>query len=259
MGACVTEAEGNTNDRAELKDKGDKEVRFFPPTAMVWTTIQKAQMRDIFLGATGVYPEEEEEEFLCRAEAEECDMWPDETTGTEMEVNIVEGGTTLYRPEYHDMQSPSEEDAVWQQENNRCDSISQDEEEIRNEERQLWRGQTSRGRWSNQKRTKSIGEICKVDMRPESQTQFKRNAEDNKMKWLEVRTEVIKITQERLKQLSPTGDCQMSEDQRSYIESLTDPQVTVVVCQGGAGTGKTYTAMSVQGPSSSSSSTKFRP
>ena len=63
------------------------------------------------------------------------------------------------------------------------------------------------------------------------------------MKWLEVRAEVTKITHERLKQLSPTGDCQLSKDQRSYIESLTDPQVTVVVCQGGAGTGKTYAAM----------------
>ena len=68
-------------------------------------------------------------------------------------------------------------------------------------------------------------------MKPDSQTQFKKNAEDNKMKWLGVRTEVIKITQERLKQLSPTGDCQLSKDQQSYIEALTDPQVTVVVCQ----------------------------
>ena len=85
-------------------------------------------------------------------------------------------------------------------------------------------------------------------MKPESQTQysqtqFEKNSEDNKMKWLGVRAEVIKITQERLKQLSPTRNCQLSKDQQSYIESLTDPQVTVVVCQGGAGTGKPYTAM----------------
>ena len=66
-------------------------------------------------------------------------------------------------------------------------------------------------------------------------TQFKKNAE--------VRAEVTKITQEKLKQLSPTGDCQLSKDQKSYIESLTGPQVTVVVCQGGAGTGKIYTVM----------------
>jgi predicted ribonuclease YlaK len=94
-----------------------------------------------------------------------------------------------------------------------------------------------------QGQTKSTGKICKVDTRPENQTQFKKNAENNKMKWLEVRAEVTKITQERLKQLSPTGDCQLSKDQKSYIKSLTDPQVTVVVCQGGAGTGKTYTTM----------------
>ena len=43
--------------------------------------------------------------------------------------------------------------------------------------------------------------MCKVDnvAKPESQTQFKRNAKVNKMKSLEVRADVIKITQERLK------------------------------------------------------------
>ena len=59
-------------------------------------------------------------------------------------------------------------------------------------------------------------------MRPENQTQFKENVEDNKMKGLEVRAEVIKITQQRLKQLSPTGVRELSKDQESYIESLTD-------------------------------------
>ena len=117
-------------------------------------------------------------------------MWADGKTGDKMEVKIVDGETALYRPECHDMQSFSEKNTMWQQEAQLHDSILQDDEEVRNEERQLWQGQTSRGRWSNQERTRSTGEICKVDMKPESQTQFKKNAEDNKMKWLEVRTEV---------------------------------------------------------------------
>ena len=92
---------------------------------------------------------------------------------------------------------------------------------------------------------KYVESICKqtINHKTECQVQLKKNAEDNKKKWLEVKAEVIRITQERLKQLSPTGDSQLSKDQLSYIDSLTDPQVTVVVCQGGAGTGKTYTAM----------------
>ena len=264
-GACVTEAETNANDRAELRER--KEKRVFPPTAMVWTTIQKAQMSDIFLEATGALPEEEEEEFLCRAETRKFNLWDDGKTGDKVEVSQVEGECTMYRPEHHDMQSCRERDTrwqrgefrrrgqeenksehtVWQQGTQRHDLIFHDEEEFLNEERRLWRGQASRGRWSNvvQGETRGTGEVCRVDMKPDSQTQFRKNVEDNRMKWLEVRTEVIKITQERLKQLSPTGDCQLSEDQQSYIEALTDPQVTVVVCQGGAGTGKTYTAMLV--------------
>ena len=46
-GACVTEAETNANDRAELK--GRKEKKVFPPTAMIWTTIRRTrpELRDL--------------------------------------------------------------------------------------------------------------------------------------------------------------------------------------------------------------------
>ena len=102
-GACVTEAETNANDRAELRER--KEKRVFPPTAMIWTTIQRAQMSDIFLEATGALPEEEEEEFLCRAETRKFNLWDDGETGDKVEVSQVEGECTMYRPEHHDMQS----------------------------------------------------------------------------------------------------------------------------------------------------------
>ena len=68
-GACVTEAETNANDKAELKERKGKKV--FPPTAMIWTTIQRAQMSDIFFDATGAYPEEEENELQEELELEE--------------------------------------------------------------------------------------------------------------------------------------------------------------------------------------------
>ena len=62
MGECITEAEVNADNRVDLID-GETDRRFFPPTAMVWTTIQRAKMEDIYKDATGAYPEEEEEEF----------------------------------------------------------------------------------------------------------------------------------------------------------------------------------------------------
>ena len=177
-------------------------------------------MSDIFFDATGAYPEEEEEEFLCSAETRKFNLWDDGETGDKVEVLQAEGECTMCRPEHHAMQSFREGDTrwqqgefkrrgqegnksehtVWQQGTQQHDSIFQDEEEFHNRERRLWQGQTSRGRWSNvvQGQTRGTRENCRVDMKPDSQTQFKKNAEDNKMKWLGVRTEVIKITQERL-------------------------------------------------------------
>ena len=178
MGACITEDEANANDRADLKDRGENK-RFSPPIAMIWTTIQKAEMEDIFFNATGAYPEEEEEEFLCRAEARKFNLWDDDKAGDKVEVLQVEGECSMYRPECHDMQTFKEDDTlwqqeyeegtVWQQETQRHDLTLQDEE-LLEEERRLWQGRTSRGRWSSvvQGQTKSTGEICKVDTRLEN-------------------------------------------------------------------------------------------
>ena len=54
---------------------------------------------------------------------------------------------------------------------------------------------------------------------------------------------MITITRARLKELSHDGDDRLSAAPESYIESMTNPDVSVVVCQGEAGCGKTYTAM----------------
>ena len=102
-GACVTKAEMNANDRTDLKDKVENDKRIFPPTTMSWTTIENAKMRDVFSDATGVYPEEEEEEFLCRAEAKKFNLWADGKTGDKMEAGFVDGKYSMYRPECHDM------------------------------------------------------------------------------------------------------------------------------------------------------------
>ena len=79
---------------------------------MIWTTIQKAEMADIFFNATGAYPEEEEAEFLCRAEASKFNLWDDGKTGDKVEVLQVEGECSMYRPEYHAMQTFKEDDTM---------------------------------------------------------------------------------------------------------------------------------------------------
>ena len=40
----------------------------FPSTAVVWTTIARKRMSEIFTEATGEYVEDEEEEYLCQVE-----------------------------------------------------------------------------------------------------------------------------------------------------------------------------------------------
>jgi predicted ribonuclease YlaK len=62
-------------------------------------------------------------------------------------------------------------------------------------------------------------------------------------KWAEVEQQVIEITRKRLAELSPIKDDKLSEEQEAYIHALCDPETSIVVCQGGAGSGKTYTAM----------------
>ena len=49
-------------------------------------------------------------------------------------------------------------------------------------------------------------------------------------KWAAVKETMIKITRARLKELSQDGDDRLSAAQESYIETLTDPDVSVVMC-----------------------------
>ena len=60
--------------------------------------------------------------------------------------------------------------------------------------------------------------------------------------WLAVREAVTQITQERICKIHGC-EARLSKSQNTWIEKLTDPRKTVIVCQGGAGSGKTYTAM----------------
>jgi PhoH-like ATPase len=41
----------------------------------------------------------------------------------------------------------------------------------------------------------------------------------------------------------PSKDDKLSEEQEAYIHALCDPEISIVVCQGGAGSGKTYITM----------------
>ena len=62
-------------------------------------------------------------------------------------------------------------------------------------------------------------------------------------KWAEVERRVTEITRKRLVDLSPIKDDELSEDQEEYIHALSDPRTSIVGCQSGTGSGKTYTTI----------------
>ena len=141
-------------------------------------------MKEIFFEVTDSYPEEEEETFLCRAEARPFNLWDDGKTEDKPlldlkreKVQITENTHSMYKPacsRQRDMQPSDEEHTTWSQGIiSRCD----EDDEARNEERKLWRDQTT-----------NREQICRVDMQANYQVQnacqvlFKKNAEDNEKK-----------------------------------------------------------------------------
>ena len=72
---------------------------------MVWTTIKTKRTEEIVFEATYSYPEEEEEEFLCRAEAKPLNLWDDGKIEEKplldlkgKKVQITENTHSMYRP-----------------------------------------------------------------------------------------------------------------------------------------------------------------
>ena len=48
---------------------GETIAEVFLPTVVVWADIKRKTMSEIFVKATGIQPEDEEEEYICRAES----------------------------------------------------------------------------------------------------------------------------------------------------------------------------------------------
>ena len=81
------EADSGDQKEVTIKEAGGK---FFPPTAMVWTTVKATGMKEIFFEVTGNYPEEEEEEFLCKAEAKSFNLWDGGECGDHKEKPLLD-------------------------------------------------------------------------------------------------------------------------------------------------------------------------
>ena len=253
----------------EVQD-GETIAQVFPPTVVAWTDIKRKTMSEIFVEATGIQPEDEEEEYICRME----EMGPvNESLGPEAELCVLQAMQGQVDPWMEIMETMrSEQDE---------DSDYSDEEE---QEELHWQGQDANLEinggdeiedqvnlicesrdWTGdqavevQKTEVFISQAKGEDARQpqNSRKDFQAKGEDarqpqvadkqpfkpEKVKWTEIRETITKITRARLKELSQDGDDKLSPAQEAYIESLTDPDVSVVVCQGGAGCGKTYTAM----------------
>ena len=48
---------------------GETIAEAFPPTVVVWADIKRKTISEIFVEATGIQPEDGEEEYICRAES----------------------------------------------------------------------------------------------------------------------------------------------------------------------------------------------
>ena len=64
------------------------------------------------------------------------------------------------------------------------------------------------------------------------------------MQWKVIAQEVQQIAEERIDQVDHLPDKRTSNaEMNSYIDALCTPQIDTVICQGLAGSGKTFTAM----------------
>ena len=67
-------------------------------------------------------------------------------------------------------------------------------------------------------------------------------------KWNEIRDQVIEIASKRIDE-TPDETPEKQENQKTkqqmavYVTSLCNPRIDTVICQGAAGSGKTFTAM----------------
>ena len=243
---------------------GETIAEVFPPTVVVWADIKRKTMSEIFVEATGIQPEDEEEEYICRAESTarmNNRMYELLRAETEMETEVVRATQNEMSERGIDYDSDySDEEAKELFEHAGFKIMKQFEEEgtgyFDNEERHQVEALSN----EEVKRTEVFISQAKGEDAKQPQNHkkdFQAKGEDarqpsltkklpyrpDRSKWAEVKEIMIKVTRARLKELSQDGDDRLSPAQESYIDALTNPDVSVIVCQGGAGCGKTYTAM----------------
>ena len=223
--------------------------QLFPTTAMVWTTIADKNMNEIFENIEGNgEPGFEEEEFLCMAEEvgehDLIDLW-NTKTGQSYDSELTEVQYMEYKNEKQRLNLYGTQ-AGGQQGKLPKEYIRTvfDDEEERQAEWKRWSQDLEREDSDYEQEEHDVFklETDNVKVKEEETFQYKRT-EPNREAWKSVRQQVTEITQARLRELSATNDGTMDPAQKDYINALTNPDVTVVVCQGGAGTGKTYTAI----------------
>ena len=260
--------------------KTEEEAGMFPNTAVVWTTIARKHMSNIFTEATGEYVKDEEEEYLCPVEQMRDEpaeyisklegipknqfvaMQGNEPgSGYTHEIQCVrdnifagmnelkderEGGRIkkmlgehMERTFMGKADQWSMEDSKW--ENDDSDYDEPDEDEVRENEVCRVLGENTRALTDNQQ-MKKLGQNPQV-MGEDAKEASPLSGEPNFEGWKEVERKIIDVTKKRLADLSPTNDDTLSESQKEFINALCDPKVSIVVCQGAAGCGKTYTAM----------------
>ena len=245
------------------RDPVQVEEGMFPNTAVVWTTIARKRMSEIFSEATGEYVKDEEEEYLCPVECQRRRACRDRAGHNDVdveedskyEVQCVKENLFQGLNELEDKRSGGEIGRRWEELSDKPDMWSNEVDR--------WDRDTDSD-YDSCEESPYDSEVCRV--MGEGATappgkQPKKPGEDLQVmgedaadaspfleepdfeKWKEIEQKITEITQKRLEDLSPNNDNRLSSEQIDFINALCDPKVSIVVCQGQAGCGKTFTAM----------------
>ena len=197
-----------------------------PTSVLVWTTLAEATVQEIIRKTTGHEMTVDETDFLCTVE----DGWD---SCQRQRISAVMEEDSDYDYEEEDLLRVSFEDA---------DGNPLPREWITG-------GCISSGQTPNTSpsRVNVCGEACQGVNTMTSEANVcgevptPRNESRLPEPWEKVRQKAMRITQEMWTQRQVNKGV-LSEEMTSYIMALCDPTVTTILCQGGPGSGKTFTA-----------------
>jgi len=194
---------------------------------LVWREFKRTTVADLIWEATGHAPEVDEVEYVCAARSQGDQSGEFAQQGNEWHGELLHDGIICNLTD-QDAELTGEELRSWLQETGieDADGVPRDIE------------------WCFEHRaaTADTGHVCQVSGAGSDGSMEAGTALEGA--WEMVRQQALQITRQQCQEDGINGGV-VPEPLVDYITALCDPQVCTIVCQGGPGTGKTYTATMV--------------